>query len=44
MFHVINIEKFILSLHVDSSFQKLDFSIGTTNTTDKQRVIDRSRA
>lgn len=33
MFHVINVGNFMLSLYVDRSFQKLDFSIGTTNTT-----------
>lgn len=34
--HVINVGKFMLSLHLDRLFQKLDLSIGTTNTTDKQ--------
>lgn len=43
MFHVINLGKFMLSLHLDRSFQKLDFSMGTTNTTDKLQVINRPK-
>lgn len=43
MFHVINVGTFMSSLQLDRSFQKLDFSIGTTNTTDKQWAINRPK-